>query len=347
MNSLHFKSLIPNSRVIENSNVKYLLQDKNIIVLDKNQKYKISVYDEDLEKNKNIENKDEIKILCLESKDFLIVIYYKTLFFVPLPIISDILCSKKENKFRNHSIGKKITCCVLNNIENRESVIFADKIGDIYLLDINTFVKDSVKINVKLDNLNKSNSDLDKIVADEDEKEKYLNKKCGVYLLYGHSDGISFIRKTNKFLITSDSIGKIKVTNFPNVYELESVIIYENYYYIDEVNNDQLLVINKDYTFNLWCLSSFKMTCTFSYFKKEEITDNIHSCIKFDDLLALITKKPIDEMNLFVFIIKKGEIDLKEKLHIEDIDKKEFWINSSRKLMSIDITSFNIKQIQI
>lgn len=338
MNSLHFKNLLINTKVSEYSKILYLHEDKTISVIRGKEEFTISVKDEDLENNKNIENKEEIKVHSLMSKDYLIVIYYKTLYFVPLPIDKDIVLNKKENLYRNHSIGKKITCCLLNYFENRESVIFADKIGDIYLLDLETFLNEKNKIHSNKIELEK------KEVNDDEDEENTSNKRLGVYLLYGHSDGISFIRKTKKYLITSDSIGKIKITNFPNIFELESVIIYENYYYIDEVNDEQLFVINKDYSFNLWNLNTFKMTYTKSFFKTEEISENIYRCFKTSNMFVIITKKAIDNFNVFLFEIRNEEINLKVKYEFQfgDIENNEFWIDENLKIVSVDVKTHKV-----
>lgn len=51
-------------------------------------------------------------------------------------------------------------------------------------------------------------------------------------LLYGHSDPISFMKMSSdgKTLISADTYGKIKVCEFPNVFNFQSVLFYNDEY---------------------------------------------------------------------------------------------------------------------
>ena len=53
-------------------------------------------------------------------------------------------------------------------------------------------------------------------------------------ILTGHSDLIAFLRLSNnkKYLISADTFGKVKITNFPNVFKMETVLFYKDEYII-------------------------------------------------------------------------------------------------------------------
>ena len=76
-------------------------------------------------------------------------------------------------------------------------LLIGDKVGAIYFLNI--------------DNLEK---------LPKDETESSVAK-----LLYGHQQTVTFIQKSfcGKYLITTDTLNKVVVNNFPNVFNIQSV----------------------------------------------------------------------------------------------------------------------------
>jgi hypothetical protein len=49
-------------------------------------------------------------------------------------------------------------------------------------------------------------------------------------ILYGHSDPIHFMRMSsfNNIIVSCDTFGKIKICEFPNIFNVLSVLFYEN-----------------------------------------------------------------------------------------------------------------------
>ena len=67
-------------------------------------------------------------------------------------------------------------------------------------------------------------------------------------MLFGHSESISFLMLNSErnTIVSSDSLGKIKICNFPNIFDLRTVLMYDNYRYLSFFGKNFLLVVNYD-----------------------------------------------------------------------------------------------------
>jgi len=63
------------------------------------------------------------------------------------------------------------------------------------------------------------------------------------------------------FLLTCDLIGKIKLVEFPNVYKMPNVFLYndEEIKFCDFLNNQNIIVITSNYEVHLWSLFDFQL----------------------------------------------------------------------------------------
>ena len=64
-----------------------------------------------------------------------------------------------------------------------------------------------------------------------------------------------------KMIATADTLGKIKLVEFPNIYNMLTVFLYNNedIKFCDFLNNQNLIVINSNYEIHLWDLNDFKL----------------------------------------------------------------------------------------
>ena len=86
-------------------------------------------------------------------------------------------------------------------------------------------------------------------------------------ILYGHSDPIHFMKvsPSGKMIATADTLGKIKIVDFPNIYNMLTVLLYNNedIKFCDFLNNQILIVINSNYEIHIWNLNDFKLKSKF------------------------------------------------------------------------------------
>jgi len=82
-------------------------------------------------------------------------------------------------------------------------------------------------------------------------------------ILYGHSDPIHFMKvsPSRKMIATADTLGKIKIVEFPNIYNMLTVLLYntEDIKFCDFINNQNLIVINSRYEIHIWNLNDFQL----------------------------------------------------------------------------------------
>jgi hypothetical protein len=88
-------------------------------------------------------------------------------------------------------------------------------------------------------------------------------------------------------LLTSDLIGKIKLVEFPNVYKMSNVFLYndEDIKFCDFLNNNNIIVITSNYEVHLWCLFDYQLKNKFDLknlldlkiTKKPEFNNNINN----------------------------------------------------------------------
>lgn len=68
-----------------------------------------------------------------------------------------------------------------------------------------------------------------------------------------------------KMIATADTLGKIKIVEFPNIYNMLTVLLYNNedIKFCDFLNNNNLIVVNSHYEIHIWNLNDFKLKSKF------------------------------------------------------------------------------------
>ena len=99
-----------------------------------------------------------------------------------------------------------------------------------------------------------------KPITKEETKESFAKE---IKIVTGHCDTINYIKLSldNKLLLSSDNFGKIKIYNFPNIFNVLSVILYHE----DEIiytnfvgeNDKCFFVINKAGNIDIWSIYDF------------------------------------------------------------------------------------------
>lgn len=275
MNNLHFQNIIKNKYHINLS-----INDPNNTVEFIPSENKISAY----LKPKSSDSKEitliqefmisEIKDnvleyhLLIKHKLLIVISSLKTIYFFNVDfiinnnnkteVVKDIKDISKEAKLLfTYQHSKKLTgSYVYTDNNNKDFLIFSDKFGEIYLLDVEEHIN----------NNNYYNENKEKNYNDKDKLEKA--PKAPIYMLYGHADSISYIYQKNNTMISGDCFGKIKICEFPNVYEIKTVLIYENYFYVNYFSDKYILVLNNNWNINLWNLETLKLEVNESLISK-------------------------------------------------------------------------------
>lgn len=73
------------------------------------------------------------------------------------------------------------------------------------------------------------------------------------------------VSPSGKIIATADSLGKIKIVEFPNIYNMLTVLLYNNedIKFCDFINNQNLIVINSNYEIHIWSLNDFQLKSNF------------------------------------------------------------------------------------
>lgn len=198
----------------------------------------------------------------------------------------------KGEKLKDYLHTKKITNSVVHMENENIFILFSDKFGEVYLLNIQTMDKAS--------------------------------------MLYGHAEVISFLLKTKKddVLISSDGLGKIKICEFPNIFEIRSVIMYDSYRYLGLIQDKYLFVLDFHNNGHIWKLSSIEKIKEFKVkedSKRIEIVDN-----------KIIIQNKSDLLEIFTFI-ENEEVKQQE---FKDFSNINFYYDNNDS----SIIAFNIKE---
>ena len=163
-----------------------------------------------------------------------------------------------------------------------------------------------------------------------------------IKIVTGHCDTINYIKLSldKKVLLSADNFGKIKIYNFPNIFNVLSVILYHE----DEIvytnflgeNDKGFFVINKSGFIDFWSLYDFinKNKINMDFLNEEKILE-VKMLNKNEYIMIKTSKK--------FFVVKidedKYEIEkIKEiKNNKENIENKFFDFND--KIFNIEINS--------
>lgn len=199
-----------------------------------------------------------------------------------------LLFDENEGKFvSEYTHSKKVTGTALYSHNADTYVIFSDKFGEVFLINL-------------------SSSD----------------PKSTLGMLYGHAEAVSFLFKTDKYLISSDALAKIKVVNFPNIFEVKTVIMYDNYRFISTFAEDKYLaIVNFNFVLHLWDLESLE--------KVYEVQLNCSAKRLFANQNRLLVEcdgsyAEVIELSIENTVISHKKYEFKFSEHITDTDLK-YW----------------------
>lgn len=331
MNAIHFNSITKTQKNreilfhetnhstnnIQNTHSKLLICTKSSI---------LSMYRDINSKDSKLEEVSRISLdigdeiletIVLENKNLIILTgkNSKKIIFYEVNFKSLVSSNIKQESKILHTFQhiKKITNVqYYQNDDHKDYLIYSDKFGEIFVLDIDQHLSLA------------SNGVKEDIIEKTNEEENEQKSVFPVYMLYGHSDSISFLLLNKENIISSDCLGKIKICEFPNIYEIRTVLLYENFFYINTFMQNYLLVINNNSNINLWNLKTLKLDFDNNIFSDDisvEFTSNTNN-FSFIEVIGdylLVSLKNDKRDRLFVFRSKQeNEISLVLIKEIED-----------------------------
>ena len=163
-----------------------------------------------------------------------------------------------------------------------------------------------------------------------------------IKIVTGHCDTINYIKLSldKKVLLSADNFGKIKIYNFPNIFNVLSVILYHE----DEIvytnflgeNDKGFFVINKSGFIDFWSLYDFinKNKMNMDFLNEEKILEV--KMLKKNEYIMIKTSK-----KFFVLKIDEDKYEIEKIKEIENnkenIENKFFDFND--KIFNIEINS--------
>ena len=161
-----------------------------------------------------------------------------------------------------------------------------------------------------------------------------------IKIVTGHCDTINYIKLSldKKVLLSADNFGKIKIYNFPNIFNVLSVILYHE----DEIvytnflgeNDKGFFVINKSGFIDFWSLYDFinKNKINMDFLNEEKILEV--KMLKKNEYIMIKTSK-----KFFVVKINEDKYEIEKIKEIENnkenIENKFFDFND--KIFNIEI----------
>ena len=188
-----------------------------------------------------------------------------------------------------------------------------------------------------------------KPIIKEENKESFAKE---IKIVTGHCDTINYLKLSydKKLLLSSDNFGKIKIYNFPNIFNVLSVILYHE----DEIiytnfggrTDKCFFVINKAGNIDIWSLYDFikKNQINLDFLNNDKIIET-KILNKNENILIKTSKK--------FFLIRiddeKYNIEkIKEMENIEGkIENKFFDYNGNIYKVEINLEKNNINSINI
>ena len=249
--------------------------------------YEINFTDLSFKKINELEIPDEILTIgkIIITNDIIVVgKTNKTIYYI----------SFKDNKIKFSSIcNKNLISLIILNENNINYLLYADKVGEI-----------SIK----------------KILENETEESF---KKMGK-IVCGHSDSITHLNISNdkKLLLSCDTFGKLKIYQFPNLFNVLSVIIYHDndvkFVNFGGESDKSLIIFTKNSDVDIWSLYDFQLQ------KKEKIEDNVIYCNTFNKNNILLLQC---ENHILLYSIDNIHFCLSDKKEIKyDFNKDNNYI---------------------
>jgi hypothetical protein len=201
--------------------------------------------------------------------------------------------------------------------ENQSNyILFSDKFGEIYIKKIEDY-------------------------SSFDNQKNTLSNPPQI--LYGHSDPIHILQISplNNTILSADTFGKIKVCEFPNIFNLISVVLYKNedIKFLDFLSNQFMIVLNSDNFIHLWKLDDFQLKIKI---KIGEKGDDLQSIVTFGGKFFYVESEK--KYYLYEFQEDLDKIELIKEIAKNFDQEMHKVIKSFLYVNEIEITSTSIIQ---
>ena len=220
------KLLIAQNSNIIISTISYNKESKSIEIIPDT--ISIISFPDDILSIHHLASINKILVSCISNKNLYLL--EEKIIYEDKKYLSEYNPSKDALIFQNN---KKMTA-ILDFQEKPEKyfLIISDKFGEISL----------------------------KPIIKEENKDSFEKE---IKIVTGHCDTITYLKKSfnDKLLLSSDNFGKIKIYDFPNIFNVISVILYhENeikYVNFGGKDDKYIFVINKDGNIDIWSTYDF------------------------------------------------------------------------------------------
>ena len=319
--------LIINSKLLIAYKTKLILsdiefdEDSKKILINKNANTNFLLFPDEILSIHYLSSINKILISCISNK---------TLYLLEEKIIlgnekqlSEFNAEKDGLVFQNN---KKMTSIIsYQETKDKYFLIISDKFGEISL----------------------------KPIIKNETKESFSKE---IKIVTGHCDTINYLKLSfdKKLLLSSDNFGKIKIYNFPNIFNVLSVILYHE----DEViytnfageKDKCIFVINKAGNLDTWSIYDFinKNQIKLDFLNDEKIIEvktlnkNEYIIIKTEKKIFIVK---IDDNKYEIEKIKEIDYFEKNKEKKEKIENKFFDYNGNIYQVEINLENDTIKEI--
>ena len=298
---------------------------KKILIANKTKLFIVEIEQE--KDTKNITLSKSKKIFALNFPDDILSIHHlislnkiivscisnKTLYLISEEIIN------KDEKALNEFNIEKDALIFQSNKKMTSIISYQETLDKYFLLISDKFGEISIKPVTKFET-----------------RESFAKE---IKIVTGHCDTINYIKLSldKKVLLSADNFGKIKIYNFPNIFNVLSVILYHE----DEIvytnflgeNDKGFFVINKSGFIDFWSLYDFinKNKINMDFLNEEKILE-VKMLNKNEYIMIKTSKK------FFVVKINEDKYEIEKIKEIEN--NKE---NIENKFLDFNDKIFNIE----
>lgn len=209
--------------------------------------------------------------------------------------------------------SKKLTCAFITQESKDHFLFIADKFGEITI----------------------------KLITPNDNSDSFKQKGK---IVSGHCDSITSLKlsKDKQLLLSSDTFGKIKIYQFPNMFNVLSVLLYmnESVKYVDFIGNSSnaVIVYTKNNEIDIWSMFDFiKQTSVIVDYNDNEEFISITQChSKSEFIIETTTRYIIYEANALTYTITKVNEILKSTF-IKDNEHDDDNTNATKYKLVYDL----------